>query len=218
MPVVPAVRQDNGDDGDNLDDGLEFAEVAGFNGEAFGAGDAAQSAHQKLAANHQYRDPGLHDVRRVLHQANEGRRDQQLVGQRIEQHSNGRNLAAPPREVAVYAVRDGNQNEEERGEQLLLPVRSPKREVRRQHPDKERHAQDASHRNGVGKVHGTARGEKRVLLQLCTTIRGNSHPQSEAEAHIFAIPHDVVRSPGIVVQAAMDAPGKIGLRAGEVQR
>jgi len=41
VPVVPAVRQDGGDDGDDLDDGLELADVGGFDGEAFGSGDGA---------------------------------------------------------------------------------------------------------------------------------------------------------------------------------
>src|SRR3954467_5723275 len=34
-PIVPTVREDNGDDRDDLDDHLEFANVRGLNGEAF---------------------------------------------------------------------------------------------------------------------------------------------------------------------------------------
>ena len=41
VPVVPAVREDGGDDGNDLDDGFELADLAGFDGEAFGGGDAA---------------------------------------------------------------------------------------------------------------------------------------------------------------------------------
>src|SRR5271155_1079826 len=45
-----------------------------------------------------------------------------------------------------------------------------------------------------------------------------SSAKDEAEAHIFAEPHDVVCSPGIVEEIAMNATGKIGLRPGKIQR
>src|ERR1700690_731624 len=45
-----------------------------------------------------------------------------------------------------------------------------------------------------------------------------SGSENEAEAHIFAEPHDVVGSPGVVEEIAMHAPGKIWLRSGKIQR
>jgi hypothetical protein len=45
-----------------------------------------------------------------------------------------------------------------------------------------------------------------------------SGAQEEAVAHVFSEPHDVVRAPGIVEEAAMDSSGEVRLRAGEVER
>ena len=60
-PVVPAVGEDGGYDGDDLDDGFELADLAGFDGEAFGGGDAAQAIDEELAADDEDGDPGLDD-------------------------------------------------------------------------------------------------------------------------------------------------------------
>ena len=44
VPVVPSVREDGRDDGDDLNDGLELADLASFDRKAFSRGDAAQAS------------------------------------------------------------------------------------------------------------------------------------------------------------------------------
>src|SRR5260370_15114821 len=61
-PVVPAVGEDGGDDGDNLDDGLELADLAGFDRETFSGGDGAQAGDEELTADHENGDPRLDDT------------------------------------------------------------------------------------------------------------------------------------------------------------
>ncbi len=56
--------------------------------------------------------------------------DHQLVGERVEQHADGGDLAAFAGEVAVEAVGDGGRDEDEGGEDLLLAVRAAERRVR----------------------------------------------------------------------------------------
>src|SRR5579875_2673806 len=92
-----------------------------------------------------------------LDQCNIGRRYEQLVSYGVEEHAHRGDLAAAAREVSVYAVRDGNHDEKQAGDDLLLAVPAAVRKVRRQHPDQGRHAEDATHRDGVGQVHGRAR-------------------------------------------------------------
>ncbi len=58
-PVVPTMREDGCDDGDDLDDGFELADLAGFNGEAFRGGDGAEAGDEELAADDEDGDPGL---------------------------------------------------------------------------------------------------------------------------------------------------------------
>src|SRR5271170_6279909 len=48
--------------------------------------------------------------------------------------------------------------------------------------------------------------------------KANSCVENEAESHIFAEPHDVVGSPGVVEEIAMHAAGKIWLLTGKIQR
>jgi len=45
-----------------------------------------------------------------------------------------------------------------------------------------------------------------------------SRPQNEAIARVFPKPLDVVRSPGVVVQAEVDAFGDVGLSCGICKR
>ncbi len=58
--------EDGGDDGDDLDDGLKFADLGGFDGEAFGGGDGAQAGDEKLAADDDDGDPGRNDAGVIL--------------------------------------------------------------------------------------------------------------------------------------------------------
>lgn len=94
VPVAPAVSEDGGDDGGDLDDGFEFAEVAGLDGEAFGGCDGAEPADEEFAADDEDGDPGLDDVRVVFDESDVGGGDEQLVGQGVEEHAHGGNLAA----------------------------------------------------------------------------------------------------------------------------
>jgi hypothetical protein len=81
-PVVPAVGQDGGDDGDYLDDGFELADLAGFYGEAFGGGDAAEARNEELAADDEDGDPWLDDAGVVADEDDVAGGDEELVGGR----------------------------------------------------------------------------------------------------------------------------------------
>ena len=41
-PIIPPVGQDGGNDGDNLDNGFEFADLTGLDGEALRGGNGTQ--------------------------------------------------------------------------------------------------------------------------------------------------------------------------------
>ena len=46
-------------------------------------------------------------------------------------------------------------------------------------------------------------------------LTSGSRPQEVAKSHVFSVPHDVVGSPGIVVEVRVDAFAQIGLRIAE---
>jgi hypothetical protein len=144
MPNPPAVVKDGNDDRDDLDDGFELADVAGFDGETFRRCDGAESGDEELASNDDDGDPGLDDVRVVLDETDVGGGDEQLVGERVEEHADGGDLAAAAGEVAVDSVGNGEQDEEESGNDLLLAVEAAAREIGREHPDEDGHREDAA--------------------------------------------------------------------------
>jgi hypothetical protein len=159
QPVVPAVGEDSGDDRDDLDDSLELAELAGFDGEALGGGDGAEAGDQELAANDQDGDPGGNDAGVIRDQDDVGGGDQELVGEGVEEHADGGDLFAAAGEIAVEAVGDAGEDEDGAGDELLLAtakadgaVASGERKRRREHPDEDRDACYAAHRDGVGQV------------------------------------------------------------------
>src|ERR1700683_5338188 len=71
-----------------------------------------------------------------------------------------------PRKVAIDPVGNGQENEKQGGNDLLLAMPAVWK-MRRQHPDKHWNAEDAAHRDGIGEVHAGA-----PLLSLCTSHGG----------------------------------------------
>ena len=57
---------------------------------------------------------------------------------------------------------------------------------------------------------GVATGD--ALGWLNEQVAGKKKAKQEAEAYVFFEPHNVVGSPGVVEEAAMDTRGEIGLR------
>jgi hypothetical protein len=158
-PVVPPVSENGGDDGDNLDDGFQLADLAGFDGKAFGGGNGTKAGDEKLAADDQDGDPWFNDGGCIGDKDDVGRCDHELVGEGVEQHAHGGDLAAAAGEIAVQAIGDAGQDEDERGDNLLLAAAKPgcavslKGEDGREDPDEQRNACDTAHRDGVGQVH-----------------------------------------------------------------
>ena len=113
----------------------------------------AQSADQKFAANHHHRHPRGNECGIELHQCDECGSNEQLVGQRIEEHAHGRDLAAFARQIAINAIGDGGEDENDRSENLSLA--GPRAEEARsaKYPYEERDGGDAGERDGVWKVH-----------------------------------------------------------------
>jgi len=167
VPVVPAMVEDGGDDGDDLGDGFELAELAGLDGEALGGGDGAEAADEELAADDEDGDPRRHDAGVVLDEQDDAGGDHELVGEGVEEDAEGGDLAAAAGQVAVHAVGDGGENEDDRGENLLLAREAVCRELRRQRPDEQRNACDAAQRDGVRQIHGT--GSDTVILSQSAT-------------------------------------------------
>lgn len=151
-PLFPAVIEDDGDHGNDLDDHFELAQVAGFDGKSTGRGDRAQAAYQEFAADDDYCDPGGNQAGIELNQRNESGGDEKFVGHGIEQNAHGGDLAALAREVSVDAVGHGGGNENGRGEQFFRAVFAAE-VAGRQDPDQQGNAADADQRNGIRQVH-----------------------------------------------------------------
>ncbi len=101
VPLVPAVRENGSDDGDNLQDHLQFAEVAGLNGEAFGGGNTAKSGDEEFASQDQNHDPGGHEIGREADEEDESGGDEEFVGHGVEKDSHAADLSVLAGEVTV---------------------------------------------------------------------------------------------------------------------
>jgi len=159
VPIVPTMGEDGGDDGDDLDHGLQLADLAGLDREAFGGCDAAQTGYKELAADDKDGDPGLHDAWGVGNQNDIGRGDHELIRERVEQNAHGRDLVAAAGQVAVKAVRDAGQDEDDGSDDLLLAATQTRSTMSgegkngRQYPDEQRDTCDTAHRDGVRQIH-----------------------------------------------------------------
>jgi hypothetical protein len=154
-PLLPAMVENYRHDGDNLHNHFELAEIAGFNREAFGSGNAAQPTDQELPADYDDGDPGCHQRRVELNQGDESGSNEQLVGQWVEQHSNGGDLATFAGDVAVDPVGNRSDDKQNRGEQFLLAIDAGEARSR-EHPDEQWDAEDTGERDGIRKVHNLA--------------------------------------------------------------
>ena len=125
-PDFPAVVQNDGDHGNDLHQHFKFAQLAGLNGKALGRRDRAQPAYQKLARNDDHCHPGRNQSRIKLHQCDESGGDEEFVGQRVEQHPHGCDLAAPARQVSVNAIGNRSGNKKRGSQQLLFAVKGAK--------------------------------------------------------------------------------------------
>src|SRR5262249_52193209 len=164
----PAVVENNRNNGNDLHDHFELAEIAGFDGKTFGCGNGSQAANQKFAPNDDHGNPRWNHARIELHQGYKRSRNEEFVGKGIQQHAHGGNLPAPTGDVAVDAIRDGSGNEQRCREQLPLSVRC--REPRtRKHPYKHRNAQDTDERDGIRQVHGNCAARRSGTVKLCAS-------------------------------------------------
>jgi hypothetical protein len=159
VPIVPAVGEDGGYDRDDLNDGFEFADLAGFDGEAFGGGDGAQAGDEELAADNEDGDPRLNDAGVVADEDDVAGGDEEFVRQWVEKHAHSGDLVAAAGEIAVEAVGDAGEDEDDAGDDLLLAAAQAGGAVPlpgedgREDPDEQRNACNAAHRDGVGQIH-----------------------------------------------------------------
>ena len=103
-------------------DCLQLAQLAGGDGEPFRRRNGTQAGDEKFAADDHHHDPHLHHLRIVGDKGDERGRHHDLVGQRIEQHAHGGDLAAAAGQIAIQAVGNRGQNKENRRQNLLLPL------------------------------------------------------------------------------------------------
>src|SRR3990172_3072670 len=90
------------DHGDHFRDHLVFAQLGRGDDQALGGGNAPQSGDGDVPPDDDGRDPRRHPLN--LDEGNERRRDQQLVGDRIQELAQGRHLPATPGDAAVQPV------------------------------------------------------------------------------------------------------------------
>ena len=71
------IVQNQGKEGDHLDNGFEFAPAVGGDDQTFGRGDGSQPGHGQFSADDNKNQPGLHASQRDKH--NESGGDQEFV-------------------------------------------------------------------------------------------------------------------------------------------
>ena len=107
-------------------------------------GDRAQSGDRELATEDDDDHPRRGQLE--LNERNESRGDQKLVGDRVEEGAERRDLAAPPRQPAVEKVRR-RREEKDQEPDGLAPF-----ELRQENDEEERDQEDAQERQRVREV------------------------------------------------------------------
>ena len=149
-------------------------------------------------------DHGHHPRRREIHldQRDERGGDQQLVGQRIHELPERRDLLAPPREVAVEPVGQRGDAEDRRADELLRHAEDQAPlELRQQHDDQQRHEEDAAERQRVRKIHALL-----VVRRERLTVQNTPESAASIELRRPALRYRV--SSGIAMKAILLAGGK----------
>ena len=139
-PVDPDQRQHHR----HLRRGLELAPHARGDDLALLDRQHAQAGDRELARDDHHRHPGVEPVERD--EADERGGDQQLVGERVHQLAELRDLRAAAGEPAVERVGGGGDHEHDRGEQVRLRQRGEQQG--REHRDE----RDANEREDVRRV------------------------------------------------------------------
>src|SRR5439155_6193131 len=98
-------------------------------------GDGAQARNRELAADDDHYHPGRRQAE--LDQGDEGRRNQELVGNGVQKRPQRRDLAPPPREPPVQEVRRHGRQEDQQADGLTSV------ELREENDDQKRNEKDA---------------------------------------------------------------------------
>ena len=136
--------EDQREDGHNLQDHLDLA-GARCRDDFVLCGDQTQARDGEFARHDNHRDPCPHAIHRD--ESDQGAADQQLVGERVDEGAEDRDVAARPRNAAVDQVRETREHEQRSGDPLVP------REVPEQRDDHERHQHHAKQREGIGRLH-----------------------------------------------------------------
>ena len=114
-------REEHVHDVDDLQDRLELAVFVRRDRDALRDADDAQHADGDLAPDDDHGHPGGHPV--LCHERDERGGDEQLVGKRVEELPERRDLLAAPRNVTVELVGRRGQDEDGRREQVAVGLR-----------------------------------------------------------------------------------------------
>jgi len=145
-------QQENGGD---LRDHLEFSQWRRGNRDAPRLRQAAEHGDGNLPPENHDHDPRLSQVH--LDQRDERRGDQELVRQRVHELPERRDLLPAAREVAIEPVGQRRQAEDRRPHQFFANAKNQAPlELRQQNHHEQRHEEDASDGDRVGKIHRIA--------------------------------------------------------------
>ena len=93
-----------------------------------------------------------------LDERNQRARDEQLVGERIDELAEGRDLFPAPGQIPVQPVGDGCEAENRGADELVRDAENlAALELRQQHDHEQGHEEDAAERQRVREVHDTVR-------------------------------------------------------------
>lgn len=151
-PLFPAVGKNHPYHGDDLHEHFEFAQVTGLDGKTFRSRYRAQPANQEFTPDDYNSHPRWDQAGIELNQRHESSGNKQLVGQRVEQHSDGGDLSTFAGQVTVNSIGDRGGDEEGRSQQFFLPEGAAEA-ITGEQPDQQWDADDAAERNVVGQIH-----------------------------------------------------------------
>src|SRR5260370_40589890 len=106
---------------------LRLSKGGCFDRESFSRGDVPQTENREFPSDDDHHHPSGNKMH--VHQRNERRGDQELVGNGVEKNAQGRYLAAPPSQVSIRPVGRCRQEQDQHAPYLKVHGKAPKLKV-----------------------------------------------------------------------------------------
>lgn len=147
-PLGIAEENENGDDGNDLGDGLVLAIALGCQHQIFGRRQKPQARDRELTSNDNHHHPSLHLAQ--FHKGDERGASQDLVRQRIHENTKVGDQVLFPGDSTVQKIRNASDAKKNESNRLIPPKRGEDHDQKEGREDESRESELIRQRHRIG--------------------------------------------------------------------